>query len=325
MSRMFDACILGAGPAGLSAALWLHNLGLRPAIFDSTQHPGGAQRLNFLTNDWVLGTGGLTGPQLSDRFVSHVQSLAVPMEMSAEPISLMRRPNGFGIGFRLPGATREVTVRTLVIATGTHYRGSEVLAGVEGFDKVLGSSLAFGPYAFADLERCRGQRILIVGGGDNAFENARRLIGVAAAITVVVRSRPRAQAQLISALRNCRVPGIAHILEGATIEGVGVVPMGLRVIVGSSGRKWTVECDRIHVLAGYEPNTTFLAALTDGAGLPPVTLDAEGYIVVDERMGTSCPGIYAAGDVCNRRFPSVVSAIGQGAVAAKAIEADLAP
>jgi thioredoxin reductase len=324
-SHMFDACILGAGPAGLSAALWLHNLGLRPAIFDCTQHPGGAQRLNFLTNDWVLGTSGLSGPQLSDRFVSHVQSLAVPIQMSAEPIGLMRRPNGFGIRFRLPAGTREVAARTLIIATGTHYRGSEVLAGVEGIDKVPGSALAFGPYAFADLERCRGRRILIVGGGDNAFENARRLIGIAAAIAVVVRSRPRAQAQLISALRSRQAPGIHELLEGAIIETIRPLPSGLQVIVGGREPARTVECDRIHVLAGYEPNTTFLATLTHGAGLPSITLDAEGYIVVDERMETSCAGIYAAGDVCNRKFPSVVSAIGQGAVAAKAIEADLAP
>jgi thioredoxin reductase (NADPH) len=321
---MFDACILGAGPAGLSAALWLHNLGLRAAIFDRLPHPGGAQRLNFLSNDWVLGVDGLTGPQLSDRFVSHVQSLGVPLEMSAEAFSLRKLAHGFSIGFRLPSTTREIEARRLIIAAGTRYRGSEVLAGVEGCEALPNRALAFGPYAFADLERCRKKRILIVGGGDNAFENARRLAGIAAAVTVVVRSRPRAQAQLVAAVRNCQSAGVCQIREGSTVEAIRPTQMGLEVTLRGVDQARAIECDRIHVLAGYEPNTIFLAALMGEAGLPLIQLDAEGYIIVDERMSTSCPGIYAAGDICNRKFPSVVSAIGQGAVAAKAIEADLA-
>lgn len=321
---MFDACILGAGPAGMSAALWLHNLGLRAGIFDRLAHPGGAQRLNFLSNDWVLGADGLTGPQLSARFVSHVRSLDVPLEMSAEAVSLRQLAGGFVVGFRLSSTMREVEARRLIIATGTRYRGSEVLAGVEGCATLPDRALAFGPYAFAELERCRNKRILIVGGGDNAFENARRLIGIAAAVTVVVRSRPRAQAQLISAVRNCQSAGGCRIYEGSTVEVVKPTRTGLDVRLGGPGQSGGIECDRIHVLAGYEPNTGFLTALMGGGGLPFVELDAEGYIIVNERMSTSCPGIYAAGDVCNRKFPSVVSAIGQGAVAAKAIEADLA-
>jgi thioredoxin reductase (NADPH) len=321
---MFDACILGAGPAGLSAALWLHNLGLRPALFDRLPHPGGAQRLNFLTNDWVLGAGGLTGPELSKRFVAHIESLDVPMETSAEPVSLKRLKDRFVVGFRLAATMREIEARTVVIATGTHYRGAEILADIEGVQALPDDALVFGPYAFADLAHCRGKRVLIVGGGDNAFENARRLLGVAAAITVVVRSRPRAQAQLISAMRSSEEPGVRNVFEHATIEAVRQAPAGIQVTVNCPVRKHVIDCDRIHVLAGYEPNTGFLAGLMEEAGPPPPSLDAEGYVVVDESMSTSCPGIYAAGDVCNRKYPSVVSAIGQGAVAAKAIEALLA-
>lgn len=320
---MLDVCILGAGPAGLSAALWLSNLGLQPAVFDSSPQPGGAQRLNFLTNDWVLGTSGLTGPQLAHRFVSHVHSLDIAVETSVQPVRLWRLASGFGIELVQGGASRAIQARALLVATGTHYRGSEILAGSEGFDRLPEAALAVGPYAFADLDRRRGQRILIVGGGDNAFENARRLLGIAAAITIVVRSRPRAQAKMVSAVladqANC------DVLQGSTVEAVGWQPTGLQVTVGSAAGKRIVECDRIHVLAGYEPNTSFLSPLMAGSGLTQVDLDSDGYIVVDARMATSCPGVYAAGDVCNRLFPSVVSAIGEGASAAKAIEADLAP
>lgn len=322
---MIDACILGAGPAGLSAALWLRNLGLQAAIFDCSPQPGGAQRLNFLTNDWVLGVSGLTGPQLVDRFVTHVQSLAIPFEMSAQPVGLRGLARGFVIDFDQRGVRRSVETRTLLVATGTRYRGPEVLAAADGFDRLPQSAIAFGPYAFSDLDSRRGQRILIVGGGDNAFENARRLLGTAAALTIVVRSRPRAQANMVSALHAAQVAGACDILTGASVEAIRAQSAGLQVTVGGAAGKRVVECDRIHVLAGYDPNTAFLPPLLTGGGLPSVVLDEDGYIVVDVRLATSSPGIYAAGDVCNRLFPSVVSAIGQGASAAKAIEADLAP
>jgi thioredoxin reductase (NADPH) len=321
---MLDVCILGAGPAGLSAALWLHNLGLEPAIFDCAPQPGGAQRLNFLSNDWVLGADGLTGPQLAERFVAHVRSLAIALEPSAQPVGLKRATGGFAVDFVQRGVARSIAARALLVATGTHYRGSEVLAGVDGFNHLEWSTLAFGPYAFADLDSRRGQRILIIGGGDNAFENARRLLGVAAAITLVARSRPRAQAKMIAVVHEAQTRGQCDVLLGARVEAVGRGTTGLVVTVSDQSGRHAIECDRIHVLAGYEPNTAFLDPLVAGADLPPVGLDGEGYIQVDARMATSCPGIYAAGDVCNRLFPSVVSAIGQGAAAAKAIEADLA-
>lgn len=321
---MLDACIFGAGPAGLSAALWLRNLGLEAAIFDCSTRPGGAQRLNFLTNDWVLGVAGLTGPQLTDRFVTHVQSLAIPLEMSMRPVGLRRLTDGFAIDFDQSGRGRTVEARTLLVATGTHYRGSEVLAGIDGFDRLPESAVAFGPYAFADLDDRRGQRILIVGGGDNAFENARRLLGIAAAITIAVRSRPRAQAKMISSVRGAESAGVCEVLQESRVESVSRGAAGLQVIVSGTAGRRAIACDRIHVLAGYEPNTDFLPPLLAAGGLPPVDLDSDGYIVVDARLATSCHGIYAAGDVCNRLFPSVVSAIGQGASAAKAIEADLA-
>ena len=320
---MPDVCILGAGPAGLSAALWLHNLGLQPAVFDCAQQPGGAQRLNFLTNDWVLGTDGVAGPELANRFVAHVQALSIPIELSAQLLGLGRRAGGLTIDFGQRGALRSVEARALLIATGTRYRGSEILAGIEGFDGLPDPVLAFGPYAFADLESRRGQHIVIVGGGDNAFENARRLSGLARAITIVVRSRPRAQAKMIADAYRAQRDGRCEILLGSRIEAVKRLVGGLEVVVAGEQNRRLIGCDRIHVLAGYEPNTSFLAPLLADGGLPAVSLDGEGYVVVDARMATTCPGIYAAGDVCNRLFPSVVSAIGQGAAAAKTIEADL--
>jgi thioredoxin reductase (NADPH) len=321
---MFDACILGAGPAGLSAALWLHNLGLRPAIFDREPRLGGAQRLNFLSNDWVLGFPGLAGPELADRYVDHVRSLDVNIEMAAMLDGLTKTAKGFSLDFRLPSTTRNIEARTIVITTGTRYRGSEVLAGVEGFKRLPERAVVFGPYAFADLDQCRGKRVLIVGGGDNAFENAKRLIGSAAALTVAVRSRPRAQAQLVRTVLDCQMAGRCRVLQESRLSAIESTPDGLHVTVRRGAESLSIECDRIHVLAGYEPNADAIATLVERAGLPPLRRDAEGYVGIDESMRTSTPGVYAAGDVCNRRFPSVVSAIAQGAAVAKTIESDLA-
>lgn len=318
-----DVYILGGGPAGLSAALWLKNLGFAPCIVEAGERPGGMQNLNFLPNDWVLGQVGLTGPQLVDRFVAHVEQVDVPMRCGLRPTRIDGGLGAFRLRLADSRGTEHVEVcAALLLATGTRYRAAEVLAGVPGFADLPADCLRYGPYAFDALAACANQRVLIVGGGDNAYENVRLLIEAGASVDLVLRSPPRAQRYLRALVEQAEAAGACRIHRGARLLRLERGAAGIGATIGSASGIATPTVDRIHVLAGYEPNFAVLDALADALRVA-LRRDANGYLSVDARLRTGVPGIYAAGDICNPAFPSVVSAIAQGAQAAKTIELDL--
>jgi thioredoxin reductase len=311
--------ILGAGPAGLSAALWLRNLGFDPRVIDAASRAGGLQKLNFLANDWVLGQPGQTGPALAARFVEHAGAAGIRMQTGVRPLRL----EGTAGDFRLrlsDGATLECA--GVLIATGTRYRAAEVFAGVAGIGDVPADRIAYGPHAFAELAARAGKRILIVGGGDNAYENARLLAPMAAGIYLAMRSRPRAQQGLAADVAAAVAAGRCRVMHPAAVEAIAAGAAGLEVTLAVAGRSERIVVDRIHVLAGYQPNTAFLRELLPPVSFAALRFDDQAYLRVDDAGRCGVPGLYAAGDVCNPRFPSVVSALAQGAIAAKTIEMD---
>jgi thioredoxin reductase len=311
--------ILGAGPAGLSAALWLGNLGFEPRVLDAADHAGGLQKLNFLANEWVLGQPGLTGPALAARFVEHARAAGISLQTGLAPASLDGASGGFRLRLSDGSALACVAV---VVATGTRYRAEEVLAGVPGSTDIPAGRIAYGPHAFADLAELAGKRVLIVGGGDNAYENARLLAPIAAGVTLAMRSRPRAQQGLAADVAAAVAAGRCHVLHPAAISAISSNAAGLDVTLAVAGSDRHIAVDRIHVLAGYQPNTAFLRDMLTPAAFGALRFDEQGYLLVDAAGRTGLPGLYAAGDVCNPRFPSVVSALAQGAIAAKTIEMD---
>lgn len=319
MSNSNRIVILGAGPAGLSAALWLRNLGFVPLVVDTAPRAGGLQNLNFLANDWVLGQPGQTGPVLAQRFVDHALAAGVALTTGARLLKLTGSAGGWQLSF---DSGETVSCVAVLIATGTRYRAEEVLAGVDGVASVAPTRIAYGPYAFADLDALTGKRILIVGGGDNAFENARLLARCAAGVHLVVRQRPRAQQGLAAAVAAEVLAGRCRLLAPARLLAVREVADGLTVNIDVAGAEQAVVVDRLHVLAGYEPNTAFIDQAFPSALAGAMRFDAQGYLLVDAAGRTGAIGIYAAGDVCNPLYPSVVSALAQGALVARTIEMD---
>ncbi|HTY98819.1 MAG TPA: NAD(P)/FAD-dependent oxidoreductase [Rhodocyclaceae bacterium] len=313
--------VLGSGPAGLSAALWLKNLGLEPLVAEASDRPGGLQNLNFLPNDWVLGQPDQTGPELAGRFVAHATEAGVRLLTNCT----VRRIDGRLGAFRadlLEAGSRATAFdcAAVLLATGTRYRATEVLEQVRGLEGVSPARVLYGPWAFAHQEREAGARVLIVGGGDNAFENARLLLRRNAQVTMALRSTPRAQQALLDAVLghpNC------SLLQPAVLKTLNEDLVGLTAVLDTPAGARSLAVDRVHVLAGYEANSRVVAEALAPELAAAIQLDDAGYLAVDACGRTGAPGIYAAGDLCNPRFPSVVSAIAQGALAAKTIEMDL--
>lgn len=313
--------VLGSGPAGLSAALWLKNLGLDPLVAESADRPGGLQNLNFLANDWVLGQQDQTGPELVGRFVAHATEAGVRLLTNCAVRRIEGRFGAFRAELSEMGAqTSLVDCSAVLLATGTRYRATEVLDQVRGIDGVSPARVLYGPWAFAHQEREAGARVLVVGGGDNAFENARLLLRRNALVIMALRSPPRAQQALLDAVLghpNCT------LLQPATLKALSEDLVGLTATLDTSTGVRNIALDRVHVLAGYEANSAVVADLLAPELAAAIRLDDAGYLAVDACGRTGAAGIYAAGDVCNPRFPSVVSALAQGALAAKTIELDL--
>jgi thioredoxin reductase (NADPH) len=313
--------VLGSGPAGLSAALWLKNLGLEPLVIEAADRAGGLQNLNFLANEWVLGQRGQTGLELAARFVAHTAAEGIRLLTRCTLGRLEKEAGGFrAVLQQADGGNSTMSCTALLLATGTRYRATEVLAHVAGIEAISPARVLYGPWAFAHPERTSGGRVLIVGGGDNAFENARKLLDRGAEVTLALRSPPRAQKALLEAVmgrERCRV------LQPAVLKALAETSDGLIASVEMPNGVRQVAIDRVHVLAGYEANSHVVATAFSPELSAAVALNDAGYIVTDPAGRTGAPGIYAAGDVCNPQFPSVVSAIAQGALAAKTIELDL--
>lgn len=316
--------IIGGGPAGLSAALWLKNLGLTPWVIESSDCLGGMQRLNFLRNDWVLGQVRQTGVDLANRFLVHILESGVEIIHGSVVQLVLDNVRGVEISIRNRGSESiQLSCAALLIATGTRFRESEVLSSVPGFSSIGPECIAYGPFAFSAIESSRDRRVLIVGGGDNAFENARLLIGIASIVHVCPRSLPRVQESLLQSVVTAEASGggVCSVHPPAKIIRFAVSDDGIDVTLAGDMGDENLTVDRIHVLAGYEPNTAFLGELL--GRIPEDLLDEDGYLITDSVGRTRMAGIYAAGDVCTPEYPSVVNAIAQGAHAAKAIEYDL--
>lgn len=312
--------IIGGGPAGLSAGLWLRNLGLEPCLVDRATALGGALRLNFLENAWVLGQPGKTGLQLAEDYAGHARQIGLECRLGCSPVAIFPGDPDWRVILDQEGERISSHFAAMIVATGTRFRGAELVAGLPGSESLQGRHVAFGPFAFKDMEELRGMHVAIVGGGDNAFENARLLLEAGARVTVLARSAPRAQQQLMDSV--LKRPDFL-LLQPASLAGCGSTDAGaLTLEVKTGDSVLTLPADRLHVLAGYEPNTGFLDKLFP-AGLSIPACDPLGYLLTDAWGRTTIPGIYAAGDVCNREFPSVVSALSGGARVAKAIESDL--
>lgn len=308
--------VVGAGPAGMSCALWLHNLGLKPCLVDSGDQLGGLMNRNTLSNNWVLGQCGQTGPEIAASFARHLTELALEVRLNVVDFQIQPQEADFLI--QLGREAPEQRYAAIVWATGTRIRAEEVLAHIPGVDTLPGDLLRFGPAAFEDIAAAAAQGLtLVIGGGDNAIENAHMLAQAGGRVLVLARSRFRAQAALMASV--AEHAGI-RCLEQAVPTQFDPHPQGVKVSFLSPAGNEDILVQRLHVLAGYEPNADFGRYFVESVRL---LRDAQGYLRVDAWGRTSVPGVYAAGDVCNPAFPSVVSAIAQGAQVAKAIERDL--
>ena len=302
---VYDAIIIGGGPAGLAAAIYLSRAQYRVLVLEKEAFGGQIRITDEVVNyPGLLRTDG--------------RSLTATMRQQAE---------NFGAEFLLAEAqsldlsgTLKVVHSSrgplysfaLLIATGANPRR----IGFAGEEDFQGRGVAY--CATCDGEFFTGREVLVVGGGFAAAEEAVFLTKYASQVTVLVRREQFSCAA--SAARACLEHPKIQVRFNTTLEAVGGDEEGLRYAElrdKSSGERWRYQpadgrTFGVFVFAGYVPASSLVQGLLD--------LDERGYIITDEQQRCSVPGVYAAGDICIKELRQVVTAVSDGAIAATSIE-----
>jgi thioredoxin reductase (NADPH) len=296
-----DLLIVGAGPAGASAALWARTLGLSTLVLEAGPAPGGQlHHIHFRPTN-VAGAVEGHGPAIASALAGQLAAVGIEVRcgdaaVAFDPAALVVRTT----------AGERLKALAVLVACGVRRRRLEV----PGESELEGRGVSFS--ATQDRERFAGEDVVVVGGGNAAFENALILAEVGCHVTLVVRGRPRARQEFRE--RVAAAPQI-EVLEGTRVTAVlGEERMRAVRLAGARG-EFDLPAAGLVVKVGVIPNTGWCAGALE--------LDAEGYLLVDDHLGTSHPRVLAAGDVTRPSLAGIAVALGQGALAAAAVRAML--
>ena len=300
---MYDVLIIGAGPAGLGAAVYAARAGLSMAVIDQSPISGG-QVLNTYEVDNYLGLMGESGGGLSDKFREHADMLGT--EFITDEIQSVENLDGKKI---VHGYERDYEAKTLILATGaTHSK-----LGISGEEAFSGMGVSY--CATCDGAFFKNRVAAVVGGGDVAVEDAVFLSKLCKKVYLIhrrdtLRAVKSLQEQLF-AKQNVEILWDSEVTE---ICGTNAVE---KIMVYNKKKQQTsaLEVNGIFIAVGIVPNTDLFKGL--------VEMDERGYIKAGEDCVTSCRGIYAAGDIRLKPMRQIITAVADGANAVNAVQREL--
>jgi thioredoxin reductase (NADPH) len=303
MTEIRDTVILGSGCAGLTAAIYTARAGLKPLVLEGHE-PGGQLSMTTLVENFPGWPDGIQGPELienmkkqAERFGAAYQiAHLISVELSANPIKLQT-------------SAGEVETRTLIVASGASARW----LGLPSEQALIGHGVS--SCATCDGFFFRGKEIAVVGGGDSAMEEALFLTRFASKVTLLHR-RENFRASKIMLERAIAHPNIELRTNTIVEEVLGVDEKevkGLRLKDVKTGNVDVLKINGLFLGIGHEPNTKMFAGQLD--------LDEEGYIKTTGNVLTTLNdvvvrGVFACGDVQDRRYRQAVTAAGSGCMAA---------
>lgn len=292
-----DLVIIGAGAAGLTAAIYGFRSGLKAVVLDEKLAGGTIADAPLVEN--YSGFGSISGIELAQKIVAHAKNVGVTVKELEPVVSL----DFEGEKKRVQTRKELYEARAIIIATGCRYRQ----LSIPGEKEFRGRGVSY--CGVCDGPFFRGKRVLVVGGGNSAAMTALYLAGIAAETKIVHRRAAfRCEEALTQGLKNTKNVEILWNTEIKEIQGNKVVQKVI-LLEKETGRTTELPINGVFVQIGEDPNSQ----LFKEAG---VTLDADNYIVVDTQQRTNLEGVYAAGDVTNNPIKQVGTAVGQGITAA---------
>src|SRR5436189_233285 len=305
-ARIYDLVIVGAGPAGLCAALYAGR-GMLKAITIERGPPGGELLNTDLIEDYI-GYESIKGWELARQFAEHAKKFGA--DIVTDTVERIRKaPDGL---FDVVTARERVFRAPAVILTAG---GTPVKLGVPGEKEYAGKGVSY--CAVCDGAFFKGEVLAVVGGGDAAVEEADYLTRYASKVYIVHR-RDQLRASKILQERAFANPKIEviwnkHVVE---IKGTGQGVDHLLLADTITGEHARLRVGGVFIFIGFKPNTGVIEG--------HVKHDAAGYLITDEKMMTSLPGLFAAGDVRSQVTRQITTAVGDATTAAIAVEKYLA-
>lgn len=292
---MYDTIIIGAGPAGMTAALYAARSNLKVATIE--QGAPGGQMNNTADIENYPGFELITGPELSMKMFEPLEKLGV--ENLYGIVTEIEDKGDYKI---IKTADEFYETKTVIIATGSKHRH----IGVTGEEEFNSRGVSY--CAVCDGAFFRNQDLLVVGGGDSAVEEALFLTRFASSVTIVHR-RDELRAQKVLQDRAFKNDKISFIWDSVVkeIKGDDIKVRSVDIENLKTGEVVNHEFGGVFIYVGLDPVSEFVANL----GIT----DDKGWIVTDNHMKTSCPGIFAVGDVRQKDLRQITTAVGDGAMA----------
>jgi len=297
----YDVIVVGAGPAGLCAALYCGRSMLRTLVLEKGV-PGG-QLLNTEEIEDYIGFESIHGFDLADRFARHALKFGAELVTDAASGIEKRADGSFSVTTE---SGSEYRAPAVILAAG----GAPARLGVPGEAEYAGKGVSY--CAVCDGHFFRGETIAVVGGGDAACEEADFLTRYASKVHIVHR-RDEFRASRIIQNRVFGNPKIEVVWNSVVerIEGDGAAVKRLVLRDVRSGAVSPLDVSGVFVFVGFKPNTGLVRS--------DVTRDAGGHVISDERMMSSIPGLFVAGDVRAQLIRQVTTAVGDATTAAVAV------
>jgi thioredoxin reductase (NADPH) len=312
---VYDLVVVGAGPAGLAAAVYGASEGLRTAVLERTA-PGGQAGSSMRIENYLGFPTGLTGSELTDRAILQANKFGAQLSI-ATPVSSLMFDNTYPV-VRLEGG-ETVTAKCLLIATGVDYRR----LGVEGEETFQGRGVYYAATP-TEAQMCRGAQVVLVGGGNSAGQGAVFLAAQASKVLLLIHGDDLSKTMSSYLIRRIeQIPNI-EVLSNTTVRGMhgdGHLH-SIEILNSKTGEERTVKTTALFTFIGAVPRTDWLPT--------EIERDSKGFIRTGAALAasphwtsrrqpflleTSRRGVFAAGDVRSDSVKRVASAVGEGAMA----------
>lgn len=299
MTRSYDVVVVGAGPAGLTAALYTGRANLKTIVLDRIGI-GGGQLLNTELIEDYTGFKSVTGHELAELFQQHAETFGAEIAYG-NVTEVVAAEDGCSVTVRTDDG-EEYRARAVVVATG----GLPRKLGVPGEAELAGRGVSY--CAICDGAFFKGQQLAVVGGGDSAVEEATFLTRYASKVYIIHR-RDQFRAQKILQERALANPKI-EVIWNTVVEEIGgegsVEWVRLRNVVTGEERKLPVG--GVFIYIGFQPSSDLFPQ--------GIKKDPLGFIITDDKMETSLPGVFCAGDVRSQYVRQITNAVGDATTAA---------
>lgn len=290
--------ILGAGPAGLSAATYASREGFNPLVIGG-YNPGGQLLLTTKVDNYPGFPDGVDGPELVSRMRKQAERFGTRFtDENADYVDLSSRP------FTVKAGGKSFSAECIIIATGANSKW----LGIPSEQKFIGKGVS--SCATCDGFFFKGKDVIVVGGGDTAMEDATFLTRFANSVTIVHRkdTLKASKAMRDRAMSNSK---IKFIWDTAIEEIKGESSVSSVVLRNlKTGKTSEMNIDGVFIAIGYAPNTAIFK--------DKLKLDEQGYIVAEDEIRTGIEGVFVAGDVADRVYRQAATAAGSGVKAALA-------